>query len=66
MLELQQNWARGLQLSQTKEKSTSRLNHKPASTKMVSSAETTTLSPEILDDPLQYLLPDSEDTSDVR
>ena len=33
---------------------------------MVSSAETTTLSPEILDDPLQYLLSDSEDTSEVR
>ena len=46
--------------------STGRSNHKPASTKMVSSAETTTLSPEILDDPLQYLLSDSEDTSEVR
>ena len=48
-----------------KKESTGRSNHKPVSTKMVSSTEVE-VSKEILDDPLQYLLSDSDDSSDVR
>ena len=48
-----------------KKESTGRSSHKQVSTKMVSSAETG-ISPEILDDPLQYLLSDLDDSSDVR
>ena len=48
-----------------KKESTGRSNHRPVSTKMVSSTEIE-ISKEILDDPLQYLLSDSYDSSDVR
>ena len=47
-----------------KKESAGRSSHKPVSTKMVSSTETK-ISEEILDDPLQYLLSDSDDASDV-
>ena len=48
-----------------KKESTGRSNYKPVSTKMVSSIEIE-ISKEILDNPLQYLLSDSDDLSDVR
>ena len=52
-------------IAPNRRKSTGRVNHKPVSTKMVSSTEIE-ISKEILDDPLQYLLSDSDDSSDVR
>ena len=48
-----------------KKESTDRSNHKPVSTKMVSSTEIEILK-EILDDPLQYLLSDLDDLSNER
>ena len=48
-----------------KESTGSRSSNRPVSTKMVSSAGTE-ISQEILDDPLQYLMSDSDDSTDVR
>lgn len=48
-----------------KKESTGRSSNRPVSTKMVSSARTE-ISQEILDDPLRYLMSDSDDSSDVR
>ena len=48
-----------------KKEGTGRSNHKPVSTKMVSSTEFE-ISKKILDDPLQYLLSDSDDARQVR
>ena len=48
-----------------KRESTGRSSNRPASTKMVTSAGTE-ISQEILDDPLRYLMSDSDDSSDVR